>query len=72
MSAPKIPSLLTIAGLLGVLVSVILGKLPGADLRARRGICLLRACGYRRDLACPHRALDRFHQFRLKKCYVPY
>jgi hypothetical protein len=31
MSAPKIASLLTIAGLLGVLVSVILGKLPGAD-----------------------------------------
>jgi hypothetical protein len=31
MSAPKIASLLTIAGLLGVLVSVILGKLSGAD-----------------------------------------
>ena len=31
MSAPKIASLLAIAGLLGVLVSVILGKLPVAD-----------------------------------------
>jgi hypothetical protein len=31
MSAPKIASLLAIAGLLGVLASVILGKLPGAD-----------------------------------------
>jgi hypothetical protein len=31
MSAPKIAGLLGIAGLSGVLVSVILGKLPGAD-----------------------------------------
>jgi hypothetical protein len=31
MSAPKVAGLLGIAGLSGVLVSVILGKLPGAD-----------------------------------------
>jgi hypothetical protein len=31
MSAPKIAGLLALAGMFGVLVSVMLGKLPGAD-----------------------------------------
>jgi hypothetical protein len=31
MSAPKIAGLLAVAGMFGVVVSVMLGKLPGAD-----------------------------------------
>jgi uncharacterized membrane protein YfcA len=31
MSTPKIAALLAVAGMIGVVVSVLLGKLPGAD-----------------------------------------
>ena len=44
MSAPKIAALLSLAGMLGVIVSVMLGTLPGADyLLDAAFVCLVLA-----------------------------
>ena len=45
MSAPKIAALLGLAGMFGVVVSVLLGKLQGADyLLDAAFVCLVLAC----------------------------
>lgn len=54
MSTPKIAALLGVAAMLGVIGSVLLGKLLWADY-VLCGICLPRACGCHHDLACARR-----------------
>jgi hypothetical protein len=66
MSTPKIAALLGVAAMLGVIGSVLLGKLLWADY-VLCGICLPRACGCHHDLACARRNLEGFHPIRLEK-----